>query len=1176
MALVRGVPDRRSRSTARVGVPVPLRADEHHDLDAMAAAITPAHPPGHRLQPEQPDGRRRSRRDELRRVPRRGAARRARRARRGVHRVRARRRRPRRPRRSTATARTCACCARSRRRTGWPGCGSATRSRTSRWPRRCARRPCRSASPASRSARCSPRSRPRTSCSRASTSSCRRAPRSSTRCARRAGRSPTTQANFVWLRLGERTAEFAAACAEVGLSVRAFDGEGVRVTIGEPGANVAFLDVAAAFRARRCTCGASRPASSTHSVVRPQVASCRQVTRAAVCRLGCARSRLGPAGHGGRETDAAPDRTTGAVAGPARTLAVTARGALVAGRRGRRRRARCCSRRAWCARPRRSPPTGPRPTLPPATAVGRAPGADRDRARCAAPSPASARTDGRRRSPRRAVGGRHRACGCARAPSVRVGPGARRGVGPAGRSCSRAGCPAYRDLRTGARGPDVAQLQRALRGLGYAVADPRGRFGPIDHRRGAPALRRPRLRPARRRRRRTRCGCRSREVVVPRRAARPGRPARRPRSARRRPSALMTLSSGRAVVTGDARARATARWCAPASRRGSSPSCSASRARGHGRVDRAARRRRAGRRATRCGSDRAAARPRGCSTSDVRVDDRRGAHRRAGARRAAVGGHRARRRQLGRQRASTARRRPAALVAGAARPRRRRLRRGHAGRAAPLRAGDRVVVGRRGRGGRRRDPRAATASASPTRVRPSTSRCATSTSRCAAGSYTAVVGPSGSGQVDAAEHARPARPADDRAPHACSASTSRRCPPRELVRLRASALGLRLPGLPPDPAAHRASTTSPSAGSTRGMTRARRRAAALEALERVGMTARARRAGRPPLRRRAPARRDRARRHRRSAGAAVRRADRQPRHRAPPTRCSTCSTSCGARAPRSSSSPTTRRSPRAPSRVLHVRDGEVAAVSASLDRRSRAAAGRPARPAAPRRSPASPSARCARCSPALGAAIGVCAVVTVLGLTASAVGPGQRTLRRAARARDHRHRRRRRRRPAAAPALRGRAPCRRRGRAGRRDPGRRRRRARSARSTLGGRPRRHLAAARRCARGAPTARSTCARCRRRRVVGAAPARRGGPALRRRSRAPRRPRRRARRRAPPRGWGSAGSTPQPAVFVDGVAFTVIGIVDDVRRDPDLLRAVARAAGDARARCGAPTSPPAPAP
>jgi histidinol-phosphate aminotransferase len=53
-----------------------------------------------------------------------------------------------------------------------------------------------------------------------------------------------TQANFVWLRLGERSAEFADRCADVGLAVRAFPGEGVRVTIGEPGANVAFLDVA--------------------------------------------------------------------------------------------------------------------------------------------------------------------------------------------------------------------------------------------------------------------------------------------------------------------------------------------------------------------------------------------------------------------------------------------------------------------------------------------------------------------------------------------------------------------------------------------------------------------------------------------------------------------------------------------------------------------------------------------------------------------------------------------------------------------------------------------------------------------------------------------------------------------------------------------------------------------
>ncbi|GAA2722330.1 hypothetical protein GCM10010439_14700 [Actinocorallia aurantiaca] len=37
---------------------------------------------------------------------------------------------------------------------------------------------------------------------------------------------------------------------------------------------------------------------------------------------------------------------------------------------------------------------------------------------------------------------------------------------------------AYRDLRFGARGPDVVQLQAALRSIGYSVADPRGELGP--------------------------------------------------------------------------------------------------------------------------------------------------------------------------------------------------------------------------------------------------------------------------------------------------------------------------------------------------------------------------------------------------------------------------------------------------------------------------------------------------------------------------------------------------------------------------------------------------------------------------------------------------------------------------------------------------------------------------
>jgi histidinol-phosphate aminotransferase len=58
---------------------------------------------------------------------------------------------------------------------------------------------------------------------------------------------PTTEANFVWLRLGPRTDEFAAACLANGVSVRPFAGEGVRVTVGEPEANDIFLTVAAGF-----------------------------------------------------------------------------------------------------------------------------------------------------------------------------------------------------------------------------------------------------------------------------------------------------------------------------------------------------------------------------------------------------------------------------------------------------------------------------------------------------------------------------------------------------------------------------------------------------------------------------------------------------------------------------------------------------------------------------------------------------------------------------------------------------------------------------------------------------------------------------------------------------------------------------------------------------------------
>ncbi|PVE14275.1 histidinol-phosphate transaminase [Streptomyces scopuliridis] len=59
---------------------------------------------------------------------------------------------------------------------------------------------------------------------------------------------PETQANFVWLRLGARTLDFAAACEAAGVVVRPFAGEGVRVTVGENEANDLFLRTAEAFR----------------------------------------------------------------------------------------------------------------------------------------------------------------------------------------------------------------------------------------------------------------------------------------------------------------------------------------------------------------------------------------------------------------------------------------------------------------------------------------------------------------------------------------------------------------------------------------------------------------------------------------------------------------------------------------------------------------------------------------------------------------------------------------------------------------------------------------------------------------------------------------------------------------------------------------------------------------
>lgn len=58
---------------------------------------------------------------------------------------------------------------------------------------------------------------------------------------------PETQANFVWLPLGERTGAFNEHCLAHKVVVRAFVGEGARVTIGEPEENDAFLAAARAF-----------------------------------------------------------------------------------------------------------------------------------------------------------------------------------------------------------------------------------------------------------------------------------------------------------------------------------------------------------------------------------------------------------------------------------------------------------------------------------------------------------------------------------------------------------------------------------------------------------------------------------------------------------------------------------------------------------------------------------------------------------------------------------------------------------------------------------------------------------------------------------------------------------------------------------------------------------------
>jgi histidinol-phosphate aminotransferase len=61
---------------------------------------------------------------------------------------------------------------------------------------------------------------------------------------------PPSEANFVWLRLGADTQDFAAACADAGISIRAFGDEGARISVGTPEANDIFLGAARAYPRR--------------------------------------------------------------------------------------------------------------------------------------------------------------------------------------------------------------------------------------------------------------------------------------------------------------------------------------------------------------------------------------------------------------------------------------------------------------------------------------------------------------------------------------------------------------------------------------------------------------------------------------------------------------------------------------------------------------------------------------------------------------------------------------------------------------------------------------------------------------------------------------------------------------------------------------------------------------
>ena len=62
---------------------------------------------------------------------------------------------------------------------------------------------------------------------------------------------PPSQANFVWVPLGEDTVNFANHCLEDGVVIRPFSGEGVRVSIGTSDENDRFLTATSRWAERR-------------------------------------------------------------------------------------------------------------------------------------------------------------------------------------------------------------------------------------------------------------------------------------------------------------------------------------------------------------------------------------------------------------------------------------------------------------------------------------------------------------------------------------------------------------------------------------------------------------------------------------------------------------------------------------------------------------------------------------------------------------------------------------------------------------------------------------------------------------------------------------------------------------------------------------------------------------